>query len=147
MSTQTIVEEAILSQLPPSPPALYLRENHVGPTSKADSPVGLELQSLPPPSFGRTASKPDSIQIAPGPEAHTPATPTLATSAPTTPKTPGQIEPSQPSTPHQDRATDIVQSFWNPYMNRFRVVACCMMLIGNGLNDAAPGALLNYIET
>jgi fucose permease len=32
-------------------------------------------------------------------------------------------------------------------MNRFRVLSCCLIYFGNGLNDSAPGALIPYIET
>ena len=140
MSTQTtptsVVEDTNLPQLPPSPPALHIRENHAAPFTKSDSSVGLELQPITP-STRSTTSKGDSINMAP----------ILETPPPATPKTPSHLGQSRQSSPPQDRATDMVQSFWNPYMNRFRVVACCLMLIGNGLNDAAPGALLNYIET
>ena len=139
MSTQTItslVEETDAPQLPPSPPALHTKEHHAGPASKPESTVDIELQSIHSPAQ-QPSPKPSSIKI----------TPVLETPSPATPKTPSQLEHSRPSSPHQDRTTDMVQSFWNPYVNRFRVVACCLMLIGNGLNDAAPGALLNYIET
>ncbi|TAQ89238.1 hypothetical protein B7494_g2446 [Chlorociboria aeruginascens] len=45
-------------------------------------------------------------------------------------------------------ATDMVHSstLWHPRMNRFRVLASCLTALGMGLNDSAPGALLNYIE-
>lgn len=38
------------------------------------------------------------------------------------------------------------QTIWNPYKNRFRVLACCTTAFGNGMNDSAPGALLASIE-
>jgi hypothetical protein len=43
-------------------------------------------------------------------------------------------------------ASDQIQTLWNPYKNRFRVLASCMAALGNGLNDSAPGALIASIE-
>ncbi|CRK24205.1 hypothetical protein BN1708_013875 [Verticillium longisporum] len=46
-------------------------------------------------------------------------------------------------------ATDIaepLQSMWDPYMNRWRLLTACLMNLGNGLNDSAPGALIPYME-
>ncbi|CZR50442.1 related to MFS efflux transporter [Phialocephala subalpina] len=42
---------------------------------------------------------------------------------------------------------EVVQSWSNPPMNRWRVLSCCLASFGNGLWDSAPGALLPYIET
>lgn len=39
-----------------------------------------------------------------------------------------------------------VQTIWTPYKNRFRVLASCLTVFGNGSNDSAPGALLASIE-
>ena len=39
-----------------------------------------------------------------------------------------------------------VQTIWNPYKNRFRVLSSCSTVFGNGCNDSAPGALLASIE-
>ena len=139
MSIQTVsslVELHNPPDLTPQPPALHLKESHVTPLSKSDSSAGIELQSIIPAAV-QTPSKTPSIRQESIREVPTPATP----------KIPSDLEQSRPPSPNHDRAADVVQSFWSPYMNRFRVVACCLMLIGNGLNDAAPGALLNYIET
>ncbi|TDZ34396.1 Bypass of stop codon protein 6 [Colletotrichum spinosum] len=38
------------------------------------------------------------------------------------------------------------QSVLVPYMNRWRFLAACLMNMGNGLNDGAPGALIPYME-
>ena len=139
MSTQTtgsFIKVQSPPNLPSSPPTLHLKKSHATLINVSDSRTSIELQPITP-VVGQIPSKTtliqqESIQVA---------------STPATPRTPTQFEQSRPPTPQQDRAADIAQSFWNPYMNRFRVVACCLMLIGNGLNDAAPGALLNYIET
>lgn len=39
-----------------------------------------------------------------------------------------------------------LQSLWNPHKNRFRVLASCMTAFGNGMNDAAAGALIASLE-
>ena len=41
---------------------------------------------------------------------------------------------------------EAVPSITQPYMNRFRLAAVCLMNFTNGLNDSAPGALLPYME-
>jgi hypothetical protein len=43
-------------------------------------------------------------------------------------------------------ARDQVQTIWDPYRNRFRVLASCLTVFGNGSNDSAPGALIASIE-
>lgn len=62
----------------------------------------------------------------------------------------GDLEMSRPSSPVSgggpDDGVDIVQSVWDPYMNRFRLLSACLMSVGNGLNDSAPGALIPYME-
>lgn len=37
-------------------------------------------------------------------------------------------------------------SIKHPYMNRWRIMACCIAFFIQGLNDSAPGALLPYME-
>ena len=65
-------------------------------------------------------------------------------------QTPGvaDVEMSRPATPKENEHSgiEIVQSFSNPPMNRFRMLSICLMLFGNGMMDAAPGALIPYIE-
>jgi len=69
-----------------------------------------------------------------------------------TPKTPSALEMSRPSTPpgntedHGGEEVDVIQSFSNPPMNRFRMAALCLINFGNGLSDSAPGALIPYIQ-
>ena len=63
-----------------------------------------------------------------------------------TPKTPNELEMSRPSSPKNDEAVDVVQSLSNPPVNKWRLLSCCMMCFGNGLNDSAPGALIPYME-
>lgn len=56
------------------------------------------------------------------------------------------LENSRPPTPKQSTATSAVPSFSYPKMNRWRVLAACVVYFGNGMSDSAPGALLPYIE-
>lgn len=62
------------------------------------------------------------------------------------PQTPSELERSQPPTPKQEHAANIVPSWRYPSMNKWRMLAACLEYFGNGLNDAAPGALIPYIE-
>jgi hypothetical protein len=69
--------------------------------------------------------------------------------APSIPPTPGELEQSQPSTPapHQTLAVDaLVESFSNPPKNRWRVVSATVFFFLMGMNDAATGALIPYLE-
>jgi hypothetical protein len=47
----------------------------------------------------------------------------------------------------RETGIDQVQTVWNPYWNRFRVLAACLTAFANGMNDSAPGALIASIET
>lgn len=64
------------------------------------------------------------------------------------PATPKQLESLTLDEPPQAvfTAAETTHSVWNPYMNRFRFLACCLTSLCGGLNDSAPGALLPYIE-
>ena len=58
------------------------------------------------------------------------------------------LEMSRPASPVQEDgdAFPAMQSFSNPPMNRFRMAAVSLMNLANGFNDAAPGALIPYME-
>lgn len=56
------------------------------------------------------------------------------------------LEMSRPASPIRDRGVEVVQSISNPPINRFRMLAVSLMNFGFGLNDAALGALIPYIE-
>lgn len=62
-------------------------------------------------------------------------------------RTPGEVEASPPATPTTADATGIVPSFSFPKMNKWRVLAACLIYLGNGINDSAPGALIPYMES
>ncbi|CRK36089.1 hypothetical protein BN1708_006938, partial [Verticillium longisporum] len=67
---------------------------------------------------------------------------------PSSPPGGSDLEMSRPGSPSQG-ATDVaepLQSMWDPYMNRWRLLTACLMNLGNGLNDSAPGALIPYME-
>ncbi len=62
------------------------------------------------------------------------------------------LEMSRPGTPGGSPADDargggveVVQSVWDPYMNRFRFLSACLMFFGTGMNDSATGALISYM--
>lgn len=52
----------------------------------------------------------------------------------TTIKTPSDLEMSRPPSPSQ--AAEVVPSWSFPSMNKYRVLAACVVYFGNGLNDA-----------
>ena len=62
--------------------------------------------------------------------------------------TPNELEASPPQSPtfEGSTATSIVPSFWYPAMNRWRVLAACLIYFGNGINDAVNGALIPSME-
>jgi fucose permease len=63
------------------------------------------------------------------------------------PPTPNELERSQPPSPKQDHAVDaLVQSFSNPPRNRWRIAAASLFFFLMGVNDAATGALIPYLE-
>ncbi|KAF2483117.1 major facilitator superfamily domain-containing protein [Neohortaea acidophila] len=64
-----------------------------------------------------------------------------------TPKPLSDLEQSRPPTPTQEGCTGVVPSWWYPKMNKWRHLSACLQYFGDGLNDAAPGALIPYIES
>lgn len=62
---------------------------------------------------------------------------------------------SRPTTPRADSVNDdstnidgveAMQSIMDPYMNRWRLLAMCLINLSNGMSDSAPGALIPSIE-
>jgi len=41
---------------------------------------------------------------------------------------------------------DQMQTIWEPFKNRFRVLAACFTALANGMNDSANGALIESME-
>lgn len=60
--------------------------------------------------------------------------------------TPRDLESRTPSTPAPIAVAGVSPSFFYPAMNRWRVLAACLIYFGNGMSDSAPGALIPYIE-
>ena len=60
--------------------------------------------------------------------------------------TPSQLEASPPHSPVGDGGIAVVPSFWYPMMNKWRVLAACLIYFGNGINDAVNGALIPSME-
>ncbi len=79
-------------------------------------------------------------------------TPRAAGSGAATPAEPGDLEMSRPGTPcgrsgdDEPDGIDAVQSMWDPFVKRFRLLSVCLMNFGSGLNDSAPGALIPHLE-
>lgn len=67
-------------------------------------------------------------------------------SGPTTPSAEIDLEMSCPGTPFEMDVSEPVQSMWDPHMNRYRLLAACLMIFVNGMNDSAAGALIPYME-
>jgi fucose permease len=63
-----------------------------------------------------------------------------------TPRFDTEFTISRPPTPKQSGAANIALSWSNPPKNKWRVLSCCLVLFGNGMNDSAPGALLPSME-
>ncbi len=69
------------------------------------------------------------------------------TAAPAADGSNGDLEMSRPATPDiPDEAVDVVPTVWEPYMNRFRLLAVCIAGFANGMSDSAAGALIPYME-
>jgi hypothetical protein len=57
------------------------------------------------------------------------------------------LEMSRPNTPDSNtEVVEVLPTFWNPFMNRFRVLFGCLAQLGNALSDGAAGALIPYME-
>ncbi|CUS14301.1 unnamed protein product [Tuber aestivum] len=65
-------------------------------------------------------------------------------SRPATPSSPSS--PSPPSSPGEGEGIGIVQTLCSPPENLLRLIAACCLNFCNGFNDAAPGALIPYME-
>ncbi|EMC91884.1 hypothetical protein BAUCODRAFT_152246 [Baudoinia panamericana UAMH 10762] len=108
------------------------------------APNDKELEAIELPDYGhfKCSAQHYNPEISPA----EPQKPAAAKSGAHTPSSPQDLEASLPPTPRQHEVTSMVPSFSYPPMNRFRVLAACLVYLGNGLNDSAPGALLPYME-
>ncbi|KAF4980869.1 hypothetical protein FZEAL_3215 [Fusarium zealandicum] len=65
----------------------------------------------------------------------------------TTPPNGNDLEMSRPASPESGpEAVEVMPSFWQPFMNRFRLLSVCLANLGNALSDSAAGALIPYME-
>ena len=55
---------------------------------------------------------------------------------PPTPIPPNELEMSRPPSPKRDEAVGLMQSWNNPPMNKWRILSCCLIYFGNGINDS-----------
>lgn len=62
--------------------------------------------------------------------------------------TPADLEMSRPVTPMMapDDGVEALQSVWDPYMNRYRLLSACLINFANGMSDSASGPLIPYME-
>lgn len=58
------------------------------------------------------------------------------------------LEMSRPTSPvlPRDDGVEALQSMWDPYMNRFRLLSACLMNLMNGMSDSASGPIIPYME-
>lgn len=108
----------------PSPPLILQKQSHALP----DLPTAFELDELSKASRGNAPSLPS-----------TPA-------GSQTPRSLHELEMSRPPSPEYHDAAEVVQTWTNPPINKWRLLSACLMNLGNGMNDAAPGALIPYME-
>ncbi|WPH04641.1 Hypothetical protein R9X50_00753400 [Acrodontium crateriforme] len=112
----------------------------------AKTPSVEELDAMELPEYTYACNLPYLAAITPAGQ-HTPAeayTPNDLHTA----GIPNDLESSQPPTPARNAAISVIVPSWSyPQMNKWRVLACCLVYLGNGLNDSALGALIPYIES
>ncbi len=71
--------------------------------------------------------------------------PSFANETPTLePRPPSSLERTNSLPP--GRGVDQMETIWKPYKNRYRILAACFTALGNGMNDAANGALIESLE-
>ncbi|PQE09290.1 MFS efflux transporter protein [Rutstroemia sp. NJR-2017a BVV2] len=57
-----------------------------------------------------------------------------------------QARPENTSSQSPGEGVDRIETIWEPYNNRYRVLAACFTAFGNSMNDAANGALIGSLE-
>lgn len=105
-----------------SPPATLQK-------GRVQAPTAIELDDY---VFGKRYNGPDSLP-------QTPMEGRSGTQDPVEqfmPKSPNELESSRPSSPKREEAASLVQSWNNPPMNKWRVLSCCVIYLGNGINDS-----------
>jgi len=107
----------------------------------------IELQTVRPRSHHpRNSSGPLSSPVGSRDGKVTPA-PGRDAGQSSSPASPPSISGGSNGTTGGADAVEVIQSFSDPPMNRYRMLSICSMQLLGGLNDAAPGALIPYMET
>ncbi|KAF2273501.1 MFS general substrate transporter [Westerdykella ornata] len=57
-----------------------------------------------------------------------------------------ELEMSRPPSPTMEDTFSQMQTWNDPPVNKWRILSCCLIYFGNGLNDSATGALIPYME-
>jgi fucose permease len=124
----------LITHEPVAIPPKSARPHERGPSIK-------ELDSLELPHYGLTKDQRGTVKPFNGTTTYHEYQPQNQRKA-----TPDQLEASPPQSPVGDGGTAIVPSFWYPVMNKWRVLAACLIYFGNGINDAVNGALIPSME-
>lgn len=106
----------------------------IHPKSSIAAPSPLELDEF---EFGVRYNGPLQDHSTPKPGYQTPHA---------EPQTLHPLLASRPPMPRADEAVSLVPTWRNPPMNKWRVLSCCLVYFGMGMNDSAPGALIPYME-
>ena len=102
------------------------------------------MPTSPAKTYHGTPQKRDSTEVQGLQRAVTLPSNSNRTSSPTDDE---DVEMSRPATPVlPSDGVEVLPSITDPYKNRFRFAATCLMQFQNGLNDSAPGALIPYME-
>ncbi|GAB7325841.1 hypothetical protein MBLNU13_g09916t1 [Cladosporium sp. NU13] len=125
---------SLITHEPVAIPAKSARPHERGPSIE-------ELDSLELPHYGLTKDQRGTASLYNGTAMHQ-----ESQTQDQRQTTPDQLEASPPHSPVGHGGTAIVPSFWYPVMNKWRVLAACLIYFGNGINDAVNGALIPSME-
>jgi hypothetical protein len=109
--------------------------------TNVEAPATIELQDiyLPSPDKTRPSDTPTDARDRTIPLVYIPST--------SNSQHVSVLEPSsRQSIGREITEVDRLETIWNPYKNRYRVLAACITLFGNGMNDAATGTLIQSLE-
>jgi hypothetical protein len=101
-----------------SPPATHQKNTSI----VNEAPSNIELDNL---AFGQRYNGPSTAQQA-----------SKGIVGTQTPKTPNELEMSRPGSPTGNEAVPLMQTWNNPPMNKWRILCCCLIYFGNGMNDS-----------
>ncbi|TVY54956.1 Bypass of stop codon protein 6 [Lachnellula cervina] len=116
MSSSITIESPTIPIPCPSKPKASVQHGFSGPG------VSLEMHNMPNTISGDPISKTQTLES----------------------RSSSNHEPTSSSPPGP--MVDQMQTLWEPYKNRFRVLAASLTALANGMNDSANGALIGSIE-